>query len=117
MSDEAFSSGSHPFSPTLTHSHRLDLYEVMGWFPKTSEGIAKAFAYGHMEFQPLWASVDDSFELVGYWIDHRVVEKIPYHPLFVNFTFFFRANKPLTEPYWLISCSSLQKKDSVAHWQ
>ncbi len=88
-------------APTLTHSQRLDLYEVMGCFPKTSEGIAKAFAYDHMEFQPLWASVDDSFELVGYWIDHRVVEKIPYHPLFVNFTFFFRANKPLTEPYWV----------------
>ena len=88
-------------APTLTHSHRLDLYQVIGWFPKTPNGIREAFAYDGMPFQPLWVEIDDYLQLVGYWIDHRVVQKINHHPLFVNFNYFFKATKEFNEPYWV----------------
>ena len=88
-------------APTLTHSHRLDLYQIVGWFPKTPEGIQDAFTYDGMEFQPIWHDIDDYFQFVGYWIDHRIVQKIPQHPLFVNFSYFFKATKTFDQPYWV----------------
>ena len=88
-------------APTLTHSHRLDLYQINGWFPKTPDGIREAFAYDGMAFQPLWIDIDDSLQLVGYWMDYRVVQKITHHPLFVNFNYFFKATKKFDEPYWV----------------
>jgi len=88
-------------APTLTHSHRLDLYQIDGWFSKTLDGIQDAFAYDGMEFQPLWHDIDDHLQFVGYWIDYRVVQKIPQHPLFVNFNYFFKATKTFDQPYWV----------------
>ena len=88
-------------APTLTHSHRLDLYQIDGWFSKTPDGIQDAFAYDGMEFQPLWHDIDDHLQFVGYWIDYRVVQKIPQHPLFVNFSYFFKATKTFDQPYWV----------------
>ena len=88
-------------APTLTHSHRLDLYQINGWFPKTPDGIRKAFAYDGMAFQPSRVDIDDSLQLIGYWIDHRVVQKLTHHPLFVNFNYFFKATRKFDEPYWV----------------
>ena len=88
-------------APTLTHSYRLDLYQINGWFPKTPNGIREAFAYDGMAFQPLWIDIDDCLQLVGYWMDHRVVQKITHHPLFVNFNYFFKTHKEFDEPYWV----------------
>ena len=95
-----FSSNQYK-APTLTHSQRLDLYQIDGWFPKTTEGIQNTFAYDKTEFQPLWVDIDDHLEFVGYWIDYRLIEKIPRHPLFVNFSYFFKATKPFDDPYWV----------------
>ena len=88
-------------APTLTHSHRLDLYQIDGWFPKTPEGIQDAFTYDGMEFQPIWHDIDDYLQFVGYLIDLRVIQKIPHHPLFVNFNYFFKATKTFDQPYWV----------------
>ena len=88
-------------APTLTHSHRLDMYEITGWYPKTNTGVLKAFQYDDTSFQPLGETIDSTLELVGYLIDYRQIEKIPYHPLFLNFTFYFRAIDQLTHPYWI----------------
>ena len=88
-------------APTLTHSHRMDLYQIIGWFPPTRDGTIKAFAYDHRAFQRVGQSVDDSLEFVGYSIDLRVVRKIRYHPLIVNFVYLFKARQPLEQPYWV----------------
>ncbi len=88
-------------APTLTHSHRLDMYEITGWYPKTNTGVLKAFKYDNASFQPLSETVDNTLELVGYLIDYRRIEKIPYHPLFINFTLYFRALEKLAHPYWV----------------
>ncbi len=88
-------------APTLTHSHRLDMYEITGWHPKTNTGVLNAFKYDNSSFQPLGETIDNTLELVGYLIDYRQIEKIPYHPLFVNFTLYFRALEKLSHPYWI----------------
>ena len=88
-------------APTLTHSHRLDMYEITGWYPKTKTGVLEAFKYDDAGFQPLGNTVDNTLELVGYIIDYRQIEKIPYHPLFINFTFYFRTLEKLSHPYWV----------------
>jgi len=88
-------------APTLTHSHRLDMYEITGWHPKTNTGVLKAFKYDNASFQPLGETVDNTLELLGYRIDYRQIEKIPYHPLFINFTLYFRALEKLSHPYWI----------------
>ena len=54
-----------------------------------------------MAFQPSRVDIDDSLQLIGYWIDHRVVQKITHHPLFVNFNYFFKATKKFDNPYWV----------------
>ena len=111
------SSSNQYTAPTLTHSQRLDLYQIDGWFPKTPEGIQKAFAYDETEFQPLWHGIDDHLEFVGYWIDHRLIEKIPRHPLFVNFSYFFRATKPFDEPYWLHMIFTNQTREEIYFYE
>ena len=88
-------------APTLTHSHRLDMYAITGWYPKTNTGVLEAFKYDNASFQPVGETIDNTLEFVGYLIDYRQIEKIPYHPLFLNFTFYFRALEKLSHPYWV----------------
>jgi hypothetical protein len=88
-------------APTLTHSHRLDMYQILGWSPKSNYGALNAFKYDGTAFEPAGEIISDEFELVGYLIDHRQIEKIPYHPLFLNVTFYFRAITQLQQPYWV----------------
>jgi hypothetical protein len=88
-------------APTLTHSHRLDMYQILGWSPKSNAGALNAFKYDGVAFELSEEIISDELELVGYLIDHRQIEKIPYHPLFLNFTFYFRAITQLQQPYWV----------------
>jgi len=88
-------------APTLTHSHRVDLYQILGWNPKSRNGALDAFKYDHSVFEPIEETINDEFELAGYLLDHRQIEKIPYHPLFLNVTFYFRALTKLEQPYWI----------------
>ena len=88
-------------APTLTHSERMDLNRIIGWYPRTPEGILQAFSYDQSQFEPIEELVDDRLEFVGYSIDQRVVRKVPIHPLIVNFTYFWKAQKSLVGPYWV----------------
>ena len=88
-------------APTLTHSYRMELSRIVGWFPLTTQGKLDAFSYDNRAFQSVQQMIDDRLEFVGYSIDQREIEKIPQYPFIVNFTYLFRAHKPLTDPYWV----------------
>ena len=87
-------------APVLIHSYRLDLNKITGWFPPTPEGVLDAFSYDGRPYIPIGKMIDDSLELVGYTIDQRSIEYIPFYPYAINFTFIYRALKPLKRAYW-----------------
>ena len=40
-------------APTLIHSYRTALNEILGWYPMTLEGRIQAFSYDNREFHPI----------------------------------------------------------------
>lgn len=88
-------------APTLTHSYRMDLNRIIGWYPRTSDGLLQAFSYDNRPYQPIGQMIDNRLELVGYSIDQREIELIPHYPYAVNFTFFYKARNPLQHLYWV----------------
>ena len=103
-------------APTLTHSQRMDLYEIIDWYPHTLEGRIQAFSYDDRAFQPIEELVDERFEFIGYAIDQRVVEKILWHPLGVNFSYLFKARLPLVRPYWIHLAFFDTGRDTISHY-
>ncbi len=97
----AVSFETHGYSPTaLLHTYRLDLNRIVGWFPKTPEGILQLLSYDNEPYQPVGKMVDDQVEFVGYSIDQREVEVISYYTYGINFNFLFKAHKPPKSDYW-----------------
>ncbi len=94
-------------APTLTHSFRLQLFRVDGWFDRTQqEQVIAAFqptpATPETPFVPSGLNVDGDFEVVGYRIDikHDVtyIREYPY-----TFTVWlqYRALTPPRQPKWM----------------
>jgi hypothetical protein len=103
-------------APTLIHSYRLDLKKITGWFSPTPEGILQAFSYDGRPYQPVNGAIDDRLEFVGYSIDQREIEYIPLYPYTVDFTFFFKAVKPLQHIYWVHVAFFDPERDTIMFW-
>jgi branched-subunit amino acid transport protein len=88
-------------APAIVHTYRLDLNRIIGWFPHTPDGILQALSYDNRPYQSIGRMIDDRLEFVGYSIDQREIEAITYYTYAVNFTFFYKAHKPLKQVYWL----------------
>ncbi|MEW6365861.1 MAG: hypothetical protein AB1714_14625 [Acidobacteriota bacterium] len=88
-------------APTLTHSFRLDLTRIAGWLDPTIDGIQRAFCYDGRPYQVINETVDNRLEFVGYSVDQRAIELIPYYPYGTNVVFFFRARQRLSHLYWV----------------
>lgn len=88
-------------APVLLHSFRMDLTEIAGWLEPTIEGARRAFSHDGRPYREINRMVDDRLELVGYDMDQRAIELIPYYPYGMNVVFFFKARQRLGSIYWV----------------
>jgi hypothetical protein len=87
-------------TPVLIQAFRMELSRIIGWYPNTPAGILQAFSYDDRPYSRVGEMIDDRLEFVGYSIDQRSIEYIPFYPYTIDFTFFYRAVKPLEHIYW-----------------
>lgn len=86
-------------APTLTHSLRMDLERVDGWFDVASMDVARAFAPGE-ELSPLAATHGD-LQLLGGALDTRHVYAMRGYPYFFSITLLVRSSAPIVRVPWL----------------
>lgn len=118
-------------APSSTHSFTMAIYRVEGWYPRDRAGILRAHQGDSPSFEPgesvgqstrlsgaviaesdknvaeplsqnsMAAWKDAPLRLLGCSIRPRSIRTIPLEPTAIEFSFLFRAERPLDENYGL----------------
>jgi hypothetical protein len=89
-------------APTLTHSRRVELDRVDGWFPRDTAGaLAVLRDDGANPIAPLERRVSDDLVVAGVEADPKELRWLEDYPYYMRLTLVLRATRPLKDRYWL----------------